>query len=175
LATSVFLERLFQAGMFRGRTSQDAYFVRCDLSTMGQNDLDRGLVRVKVGFAPLRPAEFIIIDIERLTAGVATEQVGPATGEPGMVVSLAHRPVAREGFSLQVEGQHGWTAWILVPELGEVRSNEPAYELDAASGLLTFGDGVHGAVPPRGAGIQATYRYGSGLDGQLEQNHRQAT
>src|SRR6266511_1911811 len=169
LATSAFLHRLFRAGAFQGRTSQDAYFVRCDRSTMSQDDLDKGVVRVEIGFAPLKPAEFVIVEIEWLTAHVATEQLGPATGEPGLVVALAHHPVAREGFSIQVEGPHGWTMWTLVPDLEGLGSDEPAYRLDAVSGLLAFGDGVHGAVPPMGAGIQATYRYGSGLGGNPEQ------
>jgi Bacteriophage tail sheath protein len=165
LATSAFLDRLFRAGAFQGRTSQDAYFVRCDRSTMTQVDLDNGLVRIEVGFAALKPAEFVIVDIERLTARVAIEQVGPATGETGLVISLTHRQVSREGFSLQVEGPHGWTRWALVPEFEGFGSDESVYRLDEASGQITFGDGVHGAVPSKGAGIQATYKYGSGPGG----------
>lgn len=63
-----FLDTLFRAGAFHGPTPDDAYFVRCDRSTTTQADLDRGVVTIIVGFAPLKPAEFVIIRIQRSTA-----------------------------------------------------------------------------------------------------------
>jgi len=57
---------LFRAGAFQGATATDAYFVRCGLGdTMTQADIDRGQVIVIVGFAPLKPAEFVIIRIQQ--------------------------------------------------------------------------------------------------------------
>jgi Bacteriophage tail sheath protein len=50
-------------GAFQGRTPRDAYFVKCDATTTTQNDIDTGLVNVVIGFAPLKPAEFIILTI----------------------------------------------------------------------------------------------------------------
>ena len=58
-----FLFDLFKAGAFAGQTAQEAFFVRCDQSTMTQNDIDNGLVHVLVGFAPLKPAEFNLFRI----------------------------------------------------------------------------------------------------------------
>ena len=58
-----FLHGLFQQGALQGARPQDAYFVRCDASTMTQHELDQGIVNVVVGFAPLRPGEFVIIGI----------------------------------------------------------------------------------------------------------------
>ena len=58
-----FLHGLFREGAFAGDRPEQAFFVRCDASTMTQQDIDHGIIHVVVGFAPLRPAEFVIIDI----------------------------------------------------------------------------------------------------------------
>jgi hypothetical protein len=62
-----FLYGLFVQGAFAGNTPKDAYFVRCDASTMTQDDIDNGRLNVVVGVAPVRPAEFVIIGIGRWT------------------------------------------------------------------------------------------------------------
>ena len=53
-----FLHNLYLKEAFQGNTPQDAYFVKCDRTTMTQNDIDNGRVNIVVGFAPLKPAEF---------------------------------------------------------------------------------------------------------------------
>jgi phage tail sheath protein FI len=58
-----FLQGLFREGAFQGARPQDAYFVRCGRDTMTQADIDRGIVKVVVGIAPLKPAEFVILTI----------------------------------------------------------------------------------------------------------------
>jgi hypothetical protein len=64
-----FMNGLFRAGAFQGATANDAYFVRCGLGdTMTQGDIDRGQVIVIVGFAPLKPAEFVIVRIQQKVA-----------------------------------------------------------------------------------------------------------
>jgi hypothetical protein len=61
-----FLNGLFRSGAFQGQKASDAYFVRCGLGdTMTQGDVDRGQVIVVVGFAPLKPAEFVIVRIQQ--------------------------------------------------------------------------------------------------------------
>lgn len=61
-----FMEGLFRAGALQGEKVSDAYFVRCGLGdTMTQGDVDRGQVIVVVGFAPLKPAEFVIVRIQQ--------------------------------------------------------------------------------------------------------------
>jgi len=61
-----FMNGLFRAGAFQGATAKDAYFVRCGLGdTMTQGDIDRGQVIAIVGFAPLKPAEFVIVRIQQ--------------------------------------------------------------------------------------------------------------
>ena len=61
-----FMQELFRKGAFQGKTPADAYFVKCDKETTTQDDIDRGIVNILVGFAPLKPAEFVVIRIEQL-------------------------------------------------------------------------------------------------------------
>jgi phage tail sheath protein FI len=58
-----FLTQTWKAGMILGTTLQEAYFVKCDRSTMTQNDIDNGRLIVLIGVAPVKPAEFIIFRI----------------------------------------------------------------------------------------------------------------
>ena len=63
---SSFMNGLFRAGAFQGEKASDAYFVRCGLGdTMTQGDIDAGRVIAIVGFAPLKPAEFVIVRIQQ--------------------------------------------------------------------------------------------------------------
>jgi phage tail sheath protein FI len=66
LNVGAFMNSLFRQGAFQGRTPKDAYLVKCDAETNPQNDIDRGIVNILVGFAPLKPAEFVLIHIEQL-------------------------------------------------------------------------------------------------------------
>jgi uncharacterized protein len=68
LAVSAFMTKLWQQGALQGSQPQQAFFVKCDATTMTQSDIDNGRVNIQVGFAPLRPAEFIILSIGLLTA-----------------------------------------------------------------------------------------------------------
>jgi phage tail sheath protein FI len=63
-----FLFNEWQSGHLFGRTPEEAYFVRCDRTTMTQNDIDNGRLICLVGVAPLRPAEFVIFRIGQWTA-----------------------------------------------------------------------------------------------------------
>ena len=58
-----FLHTLLRDGAFPAKRPQESYFVRCDRTTTTQNDLDNGRVIVLVGFAPVKPAEFVILRI----------------------------------------------------------------------------------------------------------------
>ena len=64
---SGFLRTLWLSGMLRGVTQDEAFFVRCDRSTMTEDDIANGRLIVLVGVAPLRPAEFVIIRIGQKT------------------------------------------------------------------------------------------------------------
>jgi phage tail sheath protein FI len=60
-----FMYNLFRQGAFQGTTPAQAYFVKCDGETTSQQDIDNGVVNVLVGFAPLKPAEFVVITLQQ--------------------------------------------------------------------------------------------------------------
>jgi phage tail sheath protein FI len=62
----------FRKGAFQGSSPKDAYFVKCDGDTTTQNDRDQGIVNILVGFAPLKPAEFVIIKISQIAGQIET-------------------------------------------------------------------------------------------------------
>ncbi|MGF6227963.1 phage tail sheath protein FI [Inquilinus ginsengisoli] len=61
-----FMHNLFRQGAFQGKTPREAYLVQCDSSTTTQDDINLGIVNIVVGFAPLKPAEFVIIKLQQL-------------------------------------------------------------------------------------------------------------
>jgi phage tail sheath protein FI len=65
-----FMQNLFRQGAFQGKTPREAYLVKCDSETTTQADIDLGIVNILVGFAPLKPAEFVILKIEQLAGQV---------------------------------------------------------------------------------------------------------
>ncbi len=67
-----FLRGLFQQGAFQGSTPSSAYFVRCDSTTTTQADINNGVVNILVGFAPLLPAEFVILQIQQIAGQIPT-------------------------------------------------------------------------------------------------------
>jgi phage tail sheath protein FI len=71
LNIGAFMHNLFRQGAFEGSTPKDAYFVKCDHETTTQNDIDLGIVNIVVGFAPLKPAEFVIIQIQQIAGQIA--------------------------------------------------------------------------------------------------------
>ena len=58
---SLFLEKLWRSGAFQGARADEAYFVRVDRATMTERDMLAGRIYIEVGFAPLKPAEFIVL------------------------------------------------------------------------------------------------------------------
>lgn len=70
LNVGAFMHNLFRQGAFQGTTPRDAYLVKCDSETTTQNDINQGKVNILVGFAPLKPAEFVIIKIQQLTGQI---------------------------------------------------------------------------------------------------------
>jgi hypothetical protein len=66
LSVGAFMQRLFRQGAFKGSSPREAYFVKCDSSTTTQDDINRGIVNIVVGFAPLQPAEFVVISIQQI-------------------------------------------------------------------------------------------------------------
>jgi len=72
LNAGAFMNGLFREGAFQGGSPRDAYFVLCDKTTTTQNDINLGIVNVIVGFAPLKPAEFVVLKIQQMAGQIQT-------------------------------------------------------------------------------------------------------
>jgi phage tail sheath protein FI len=71
LSIGGFMTQLFRRGAFKGAQPRDAFFVKCDAETTTPADQDRGIVNIIVGFAPLKPAEFVILQFQQITRTAA--------------------------------------------------------------------------------------------------------
>ena len=72
LNVGAFMHNLFRQGAFQGATPNDAYFVKCDKETTTQNEINLGIVNIVVGFAPLKPAEFVVIQLQQMAGQIQT-------------------------------------------------------------------------------------------------------
>lgn len=70
LNVGAFMHNLFRQGAFQGATPREAYFVKCDKETTTQNDINLGIVNIIVGFAPLKPAEFVVIKLQQMAGQI---------------------------------------------------------------------------------------------------------
>jgi|HubBroStandDraft_4_1064222.scaffolds.fasta_scaffold06533_3 phage tail sheath protein FI len=70
LNVGAFMQGLFMQGAFQGNSPQQAYFVKCDSENNPQSSIDLGIVNILVGFAPLYPAEFVVIQIQQMAGQV---------------------------------------------------------------------------------------------------------
>jgi len=70
LNIGAFMQDMFRQGAFQGTTPQQAYYVKCDNESTTQQDIDNGIVNIEVGFAPLKPAEFVVLKIRQLAPGM---------------------------------------------------------------------------------------------------------
>jgi hypothetical protein len=71
LAIGTFMGSLFNQGAFAGTTATDAWFVRCDATTTTPSDQAAGVVNVVIGFAPVMPAEFIVLSLQQPCASAS--------------------------------------------------------------------------------------------------------
>jgi phage tail sheath protein FI len=72
LNIGAFMQTLFRQGAFQGTTPREAYFVKCDRTTTTQADINLGIVNIHVGFAPLKPAEFVVLRIQQIAGDIPT-------------------------------------------------------------------------------------------------------
>lgn len=70
LNVGAFLQNLFRQGAFQGKSPREAYFVKCDRETTTQTDINMGIVNIHVGFAPLKPAEFVVIRLQQIAGDI---------------------------------------------------------------------------------------------------------
>jgi predicted phage baseplate assembly protein len=143
-----------QAEAFPGIGAVDAphYWIRCRL-TGG----------VYPGAAP------VVVELQANT-GPATslrtvtgEPVGQSSGLPSQQMTLANTPVSPDTMQLTVtSGELPPVQWTAIDDLYAASATDTVYVLDPAAGLVTFGDGSHGLIPPAGSDVTASYRYGGG-------------
>ncbi len=69
-----FLTRVWKDGALMGSTPEEAFFIKCDRTTMTQDDIDNGRLVVLIGVAPVKPAEFVIFRIAQWQGGSATTE-----------------------------------------------------------------------------------------------------
>jgi phage tail sheath protein FI len=72
LNLGAFMQSLFRQGAFQGKSPREAYFVKCDSETTTQTDINAGIVNIVVGFAPLKPAEFVVIKLQQIAGDIPT-------------------------------------------------------------------------------------------------------
>ena len=72
LSFGAFMINLFRAGAFQGNKPGNAFYIKCDETTTSQDDTDRGVVNIIVGFAPIKPAEFVVIYIQQMAGQVGS-------------------------------------------------------------------------------------------------------
>jgi phage tail sheath protein FI len=72
LNIGAFMQNLFRQGAFQGTSPREAYFVKCDKETTTQTDINLGIVNIIVGFAPLKPAEFVVIKLQQIAGEIPT-------------------------------------------------------------------------------------------------------
>ena len=73
---SAFLTILWRDGALMGATPNEAFFVQCDEETNPKENIDNGIVTVRIGFAPAKPAEFVVFKISQYDSGTETEKEG---------------------------------------------------------------------------------------------------
>jgi predicted phage baseplate assembly protein len=94
---------------------------------------------------------------------VTGETVGQSSGLPGQQLTLANSPVDPATIALTVTtGEDAPVPWTAQEDLFAFSATDTDYALDPGAGTVTFGDGVHGAIPTAGSDITASYRYGGG-------------
>jgi phage tail sheath protein FI len=74
-SVSAFLTTVWSDGALMGATAADAFFVRCDNTTMTQDDIDNGRLVMIIGVAPVFPAEFVIIQIGQWPGGSSIQEL----------------------------------------------------------------------------------------------------
>jgi phage tail sheath protein FI len=69
-----FLRLLWRQGALMGDSPEEAFFVKCDDETNPQESIDAGMVVTLIGIAPVKPAEFVIFQLQQSSAGSSVEE-----------------------------------------------------------------------------------------------------
>ncbi len=101
---------------------------------------------------------------------IAADEIGSGSGEAGQECRLSTAPVLTAGVQLFTLEDGAWIAWSSRFDLDASAAGDPHFVLDPQSGVVTFGDGAHGRVPPAGAAIVAVYDATQGAAGNVDRD-----
>lgn len=127
-------------------------------------------LRLSCAEEPALPLGYLGVNaVEVVGQGVRRDaMLGIATGEPDQSLKLPDENIDPESLALEVEEEGAWVRWAEVENLVGQAGDARVFRLDAAAGLLRFGDGLYGRRPPAGHRVRAAiYRYGGGTAGNL--------
>jgi hypothetical protein len=125
---------------------------------------------------PLKPRwlEVNVLPVEQAITATAPELLGYGDGRPGQELRLSQTPVLPDSADIQVAAASGggdplaWQSWRAIEDLALAGADDPVFHLDAESGTIRFGDGLHGRIPLPGEAIRCrSYRHGGGADGNV--------
>ncbi|GAB4525705.1 MAG: hypothetical protein OHK0046_41800 [Anaerolineae bacterium] len=135
--------------------------------------VDRQSARVAwVGINAARVIQALAVESERLGVGTGVpNQTFKVTNTPVIMASNDPHQTSAPGehaFQIQIaDTREGWQPWTYTDDLYGAKPEDKVYSLDPESGVVTFGDGLRGKRPPRGAGIRISYEYGGGPAGDV--------
>ncbi|HEX3864900.1 MAG TPA: putative baseplate assembly protein [Stellaceae bacterium] len=123
----------------------------------------------------LRYLGFNVVPVTNVVT-VASELIGTADGRPGQTFQLAHGNIMAGTLEVGIQESADpgalLTTWTEIASLDGTGPNDRVFELDPEAGVLTFGDGRHGRVPPlvaaAGAVVAVRYRWGGGVAGETD-------
>jgi hypothetical protein len=132
-AVEGFLHDLWRHGALQGASPDDAYFVWCGRDTMTQDDIDSGRLIIHIGFAPLKPAEFVILRIDQKTA----QSVGISPANLGRLLQTAAQLGRAEPYHLLFAGPSGAGKKMLARALA-ARLERPLVRIDLAAAMSKY-------------------------------------
>jgi predicted phage baseplate assembly protein len=115
---------------------------------------------------PPRIERILLNTVAAVQGETRTEQAQPlwiSSGLPGQTFETGYRPVIADSASLSVKGQ----PWEQRDDLDASGPGDRHYQIDWTKGLISFGDGINGMIPPKGEPISIVYRYGGGQRGNV--------
>ncbi|MEA3557628.1 MAG: putative baseplate assembly protein, partial [Candidatus Thermoplasmatota archaeon] len=138
----------FEAG------ENERYWIRCRV--------------MKAGYEISPRIDAIQLNTVPVTEGETVEESLSGTGQPDQTHCLQHRPVLAGSLVLSILDKT-WEEWVEVDDLDASGPEDPHYLVEYDAGRISFGDGIHGLIPPDGTGnIKAAYRSGGGENGNMK-------
>ena len=149
-----------------GVVDRELWYVRCRLAS-GAFDAAPRVSRAVFNAVEVEQAVPVGHIVEIGHQRIEAVLLGTGSGLPNLEFQLAPAPV--EADSIRVYSRHGghWQAWIRRDDFDASKRNDRHFTLNAGIGVVRFGDGEHGSVPPKDAQVYAAYRSTSAEGGNL--------